>query len=319
MEVQSIGIVAKPSEPKAIELAKRLIDWLQTKSMDFVVDDQIVSDPALSPEANTWTSPLPSLPRSEFTSRCNPIVVLGGDGTFISVARHPDETPKTIIGVNMGSLGFLTEISSGEVIPILESVLSGNTPLESRYLLEATIYRDEKKLSSFFAMNDFVITKEALARIFPVKVTIDDCPAAKIRGDGLIVATPGGSTAYSLAAGGSIVHPAVQALLMTPICPHSLTVRPLVLPGDSKLSLVIGKEHGRNDSFFLTVDGQEGMEILAGDTIEITTSNFTYIVARSPGRSYYDILGEKLSWASSGPKNSNLNSSLKSNLKSEES
>ncbi len=308
MEVQSVGIVAKPSEPYAIELAKQLIDWLQAQSISFFVDDQIVDDTALSPENNAWTQALPSLPRSEFTSRCDPIVVLGGDGTFISVARHPDPTPKTVIGVNMGSLGFLTEISKSEVISVLKSVLAGTTPLERRYLLETKIYRNQKQVNSFFAMNDIVVTKEALARIFPVKVTIDDCPAARIRGDGLIVATPGGSTAYSLAAGGSIVHPAVQALLMTPICPHSLTVRPLVLPGDSKLSLVIGKEHGRSDSFFLTVDGQEGMEIHAGDTIEVTTSNFSYAVARSPGRSYYDILGEKLSWASSGPKNNNLNS-----------
>ena len=292
-----VGIVAKPSEQGVLILATKIIVWLEERDIECFVDEEIFSD--LKGEAQGHSK---KLYRSQFTTECDQVIVLGGDGTFISAARHPASTPSTIIGVNMGSLGFLTEIAQDEVFEILESVLAEEAALGERRLLKARVFRKGEKLHTFFAMNDVVVTKETLARIFAIEVEVDKTAAANLRGDGLICATPCGSTAYSLAAGGSIVHPEVDALLLTPICPHSLTSRPLVVPGSSTVRLGISENNDVNEPLYLTVDGQEGMELIPGDLVEVTTSDSAYKVARSESRSYYDVLSEKLNWASGGPR-----------------
>jgi len=291
-----VGIVAKPSEEGVLKLAGKIVSWLEERELECFVGEEIYSE--LPEKAQKYAT---SLFRAEFTSKCNPVIVLGGDGTFISAARHPTEEPCTIIGVNMGSLGFLTEIAQEEVFDILERVLASEATLGERRLLKARVFRGGEELHTFFAMNDVVVTKETLARIFAIEVEVDQTAAANLRGDGLICATPGGSTAYSMAAGGSIVHPDVDALLLTPICPHSLTSRPLVVPGSSTVKLGIGESNDMNEPLYLTVDGQEGMELVPGDLVEVVTSSSAYRVARSESRSYYDVLSEKLNWAAGGP------------------
>ncbi len=288
-----VGIVAKPNQPVANLLTKELIKYLESNKIDYRLDVDIAAELGLPAENNERI-----VERATLTAVANPIVVLGGDGTLISVSRHPVKTPPTIIGVNLGTLGFLTEITIEELFPTLEAVLAGSARLEKRYLLDTTVMRGAETVATFSAVNDAVITKEALARIFGVELLINGEFAALLRGDGVIVATPGGSTAYSLSAGGSIVHPQVEALLVTPICPHSLTTRPLVLPGTSRVTLKIaGTAKLKPGEVFLTIDGQVGMALSEGDIVESTLSTHSVIFAKSPSRGYFDILGAKLKWA----------------------
>jgi NAD+ kinase len=285
-----VGVAAKVSEPRAIALLQKVVQWLDERSIDFMVDEAVKSDAlGLPPERY--------IPRAKLTNECNPIVVLGGDGTLISVSRYPAMHPPTIIGVNMGTLGFLTEVTVDELFPTLAAVLAGKAASEERFLLRAAVERNGAPFREFFAINDIVITKNALARIFALDFAVDGKFASLISGDGVIVSTPLGSTAYSLSAGGSIVHPQVDAILLTPICPHSLTSRPLVLPGNSELSLRLVPQAGEaNEEIFLTIDGQEGMALQANDSVTIHTSDNSVLVARSPSKTYYEVLGSKLKW-----------------------
>lgn len=284
-----VGVVAKP-QPSAKKLAESVLAWIKQRNIDFRLDSEVATALGMTGDF--------VLPRHKFTSECDIVVVLGGDGTMISVCRHASETPATIIGVNVGTLGFLTEITVEELIPTLEATLNGTVKKEARLLLAANVMRDGSSLNRFSAINDIVLTKEALARIFGVQLRVNGENAALIRGDGVVVSTPVGSTAYSMAAGGSIVHPLVGALLVTPICPHSLTSRPLVLPGSSTIELEVdssAKDEERE--VFLTIDGQEGMALIGGDRVIITTSNFRVYFVRSPSRNYFEVLGAKLKWA----------------------
>lgn len=285
-----IGIVAKLNHPKAKPLTKSLISYLTKKKIDFVLDEETSQLAKIDPRK--------ILPRDGLTKVCKIIIVLGGDGTLISACRHPSNLSPTIIGVNLGTLGFLTEITSNEIFKVLELTLSKKIKTERRQLFKIEVTRNKQKLKTYYAINDVVITKEALARIFSVEIRINGEFAANLRGDGVIVATPNGSTAYSLAAGGSIVHPQVDAVLITPICPHSLTSRPLVLPGNSTIELQLSPENKTKiNPVFLTIDGQDGMELNQKDSIEVTCSKYSVNFVKSPVRTYFQILATKLKWA----------------------
>lgn len=286
-----IGIVAKLNHPKSKRLTRDLISFLKRKKINFVLDY----------ETSSLTKGIDCdiLKRSELTSKCNIIIVLGGDGTLISACRHPSKKTPTIIGVNLGTLGFLTEITIEEIFKTLTLTIQKKIRIEKRQLFQIEVYRLNKKIKTYFAINDVVITKEALARIFAVRIKINGEFAADLRGDGVIVATPNGSTAYSLAAGGSIVHPQVDAVLITPICPHSLTSRPLILPGSSTIELQLSPENKTKiNPVYLTIDGQDGMELTPNDSIKVTSSKYSVNFVKSPTRSYFQILGTKLKWAS---------------------
>jgi len=287
-----VGVVAKPHQAVAIELAKKVINWLEEKGVDYRIGDQIQKELEFPADgAKVFVE------REDFTESCDPIVVLGGDGTLISVCRHASKNTPTIIGVNVGTLGFLTEIIAEELIPTLEAVLGGKAALERRVLLGGEVRRPGRDTISYTAVNDIVVTKEALARIFGVELFVNGERAAVYRGDGVIISTPGGSTAYSLAAGGAIVHPQVDAILVTPICPHSLTSRPLVLPGGSKISLRVSPDtKGGGENIFFTIDGQEGMSLSSGGEVSVTTSEYGVMFAKSPSKSYFEVLGTKLKW-----------------------
>jgi NAD+ kinase len=286
-----IGICAKQEHPLAVPLVKKLIQQLAEKRRSFVIEKDLaellgINEPAIGCD------------RQELTARCSTIIVLGGDGTLISVSRHPAFPPPVIVGINLGTLGFLTEITVEEMDEIVAQVLEDRAILERRYLLSASVIREGKILGEYTAINDVVLTKEAIARIFGIEIKINGEFAAHVRGDGLIVSSPSGSTAYSLAAGGSIVHPLVDAILLTPICPHTLTSRPLIIPGSSTVHLKVSYQGStRDDLVYYTVDGQEGMALKDEDEVMITTSQSSVFFVKSPSKNYYQVLGAKLKWA----------------------
>lgn len=289
-----VGIVAKPAHPRAVELTESLLTWLASRAVNVRLDAEIA---ALLPAAAEKDGPgFKVIERSRITAECDPIIVLGGDGTLISVCRHPSPASPVIVGVNLGTLGFLTEIAVDELYPALETVLAGKAALERRNLLQVKVTRAAGGSESFFAFNDIVVNKPELARIFGTEYFVDDKFAAAVHGDGLIIATPAGSTAYSLAAGGSIVHPQVNALLITPICPHSLTNRPLVIPGNSTIRMRLASA-SEDEQVLLTVDGQQGIEIVFGDEISVTTSDRCVQFVKNQQRNYFQILATKLKWA----------------------
>lgn len=284
----TIGIAAKVKHPLAKTLTKKLVNWLVQEGLRYRLDADIAQE-----IEETRAELIAS--RSELPFVATHIVVLGGDGTLISVSRHPADRSPVIIGVNLGTLGFLTEITSDELFPMLKAVLAGEAPLERRFLVKAKLRRKSGQILEYFSINDVVVTKQALARIFGLELHVNGTYATLIRGDGVIVATPGGSTAYSLAAGGSIVHPKVDAILITPICSHSLTSRPLVLPGNSEIVLtVISEMKEEEDQVFLTIDGQEGAPLRTGDEVIITMSKHSVLFAKSLSRNYFEILSSKL-------------------------
>lgn len=298
MQRAKVGIVVKPRNAKAQELAKRLCEYLVQNKISFLVDSEGLS--ALSADLITQEQ---VVARQEIVSRVDYAVILGGDGTLISAARFPAKKPAKIIGVNVGTLGFLTEITAEELLDILEKALEGKVTIEKRPLLEATLFKKNGGKKSYHALNDIVVAKGALARIFGVELKIDNISAASIRGDGVIVSSPSGSTAYSLAAGGSIVHPGVEAMLVTPICPHSLTSRPLIVPASSQIKLQIDpKLAPAGEEVFLTIDGQEGVQIFAEDEIEVRTSAYSVELVTSPSRTYFEMLATKLNWGAGNPK-----------------
>ncbi len=285
-----VGVVAKQSHPDSLRLMELVFSALRQNKVDYLVCADTAAELNLSIPAEQLVK------RELLTQTCSPIVVLGGDGTLISVCRHAAPKPPVILGVNLGTLGFLTEITSEELPEMLEATLNGSAKLEQRTLLDVAVIRNGQEAEHYNALNDVVLTKAALARIYGIDLAVDGDSAALIRGDGCIVATPGGSTAYSLAAGGSIVHPQVDALLITPICPHSLTSRPLVVPGRSEISLTVD-EDASGSNVFLTIDGQEGMPLKSGDQVVITTSENKMFFVKSQSKNYYEILGAKLKWA----------------------
>ena len=290
-----IGIAAKPGNSQSRELAWEFIGWLKEHQLRYKVDHVIAPELGL-----TTMEPDCVVKRQKLMSQCDPVVIFGGDGTLISVCRHVNSHTPVVVGVNVGTLGFLTEASIEEFYPLLESVLDGSAQIVRKQLLEGELQRGGEVIMKFNAINDVVIGKGALGRIYGLDLYINEEAAARFRGDGIIVATPTGSTAYSLAAGGSIVHPRVSAMIVTPICSHFLASRPIVLPGDAKMLIKIAEDPISPETsvkkMFLTIDGQEGKEILVGDEVHVSMSNHSVLLAKSPSKNYFDVLTTKLKW-----------------------
>jgi NAD+ kinase len=231
--------------------------------------------------------------RNEIPERVDLLIVLGGDGTMLAVARIMNEREVPILGVNFGNLGFLTELTLEELFPTLELVFENRHSTDSRMLLEVEVSRAGEVISRHQALNDAVINKGAMARIIDFAVKVDDQLLSQYKADGLIVSTPTGSTAYSLAAGGPIVFPSMEAFVITPICPHTLTNRPIVIPDRSVVRIEIGPV---GESTFLTMDGQVGLALHAHDSVIARKSNRRVILIRPGNKSYFDVLREKLKW-----------------------
>ncbi|MBN2125087.1 MAG: NAD(+)/NADH kinase, partial [Deltaproteobacteria bacterium] len=222
------------------------------------------------------------------------VVVLGGDGTLLGAARRIGRFGAPILGVNLGGLGFLTEVTLNRLYPALERMLRGELEVESRLMLETRILRGEREMSRFLVLNDVVITKGPLARIIDLDAFINDDFLTTFRADGLIIATPTGSTAYNLSAGGPIVYPSMDNFILTPICPFTLTNRPIILPDSVTVMIRMGKES--EEKVQLTFDGQVGFDFIYGDKVVINKSRERIRLVKSPDQTYFEILRAKLMW-----------------------
>ena len=278
-----IGIVVKPDKPEAISVARELIGWLGRKNVGVALDPSVASS----------LNPALACPREKIGLEVDLLVVLGGDGTLLSAARYLDGEKVPILGVNLGGLGFLTEITLEELYPVLERTLDGKVETERRMRLHVAVIRQGEKVGEYTILNDAVISKTVLARIIHLRNSVNGAYVTTYRGDGVIICTPTGSTAYSLAAGGPIVYPSLDSVLITPICPHTLTNRPLLVPDRATVEFILETEES---DVRLTLDGQVGCNLLPYDRICITKARNHVLFIKSPYRDYFEILRTKLKW-----------------------
>jgi len=278
-----VGIVCKEDNPEALSLSSEVIRRLSERGVKCLYEDHVASSCNLAPTGRVW-------------SDSDLLVVIGGDGTILRAIRMslPREVP--ILGVHMGYLGFLTEVTNEEVVQALDELLEGRYTIERRTMLEVTLDRSGTILAHHLVINDMVINKGALARIIHIEVLTDEVFVTSIWGDGLIVATPTGSTAYNLASGGPIVHPDVCALVLTPICPHVLSNRSIVLPDTQEIVIAV-KSGKASDNIYLTLDGLIGHSLVAEDRIRVRRASTGASMVRLGGRrNYFEVLRSKLKW-----------------------
>jgi len=282
-DIKTVGIISKPEVPQAVELVPRLLAWLAERGIRVRCDLETAVYGAC-PEA---------VPRQEVPEGCDLVLVLGGDGTLLSAARaiHQREIP--LLPVNLGGLGFLTAIGIDELFPELDRALCGEHRVGRRRFLRCQVVRKDTVVATYEALNDAVLTKAALARIIDLDTYVDTQLVAAYKADGLIVCTPTGSTAYSLSAGGPIIFPSVPALCITPICPHMLTNRPVIVPATSVVRVL---NRGEDGSVFLTIDGQTGEPLENGDWVVCQSSTAALHLVRPPHMRFFDVLRSKLKW-----------------------
>ncbi len=280
--VKTVGIVAKP-RLEAVERAVELRAWLRSRGRTVYLDDTTSRDVDGRPGAG------PDVLRA-----CDLLVVIGGDGTMIHAAHLLDGASVPVFGIHAGYLGFLTDTATGEPIhALLDAALEGRAPVEERLLFDVSLLRDGQTRLSGRVVNDAVVSKAALARIADIGCWIDGREVAEYRADGLIVATPTGSTAYSLSAGGPILYPTLDAMILAPICPHTLSQRPLVLPATGEVRLRLLSDNGE---MFLTLDGQMGEALAAGDEVLVRPSTRRLKLVRNPRADFFGVLRSKLHW-----------------------
>jgi NAD+ kinase len=283
--MRRVGVFCKPKAPSAPRILGKLIPWLRKKNYQVFLDMDTAS----------IVNETSSHDKKEISQQADLLIVLGGDGTLLGVARvaHPYNTP--ILAVNLGNLGFLAEISIEELYSTLENILAGKFEIERRMLLNACIWRNEKKIKNHNVLNDVVINKGAVARVINLQVLVNGQYMTSYRADGLIIATPTGSTAYSLSAGGPIIHPSMHTLVLSPICPFTLTNRSILIPDQSIIQVRLTAEY---DDVRITLDGQEGYDMCAEDILEIKKTKTSLKLIRGPNKNYYQILRDKLHWGS---------------------
>ena len=284
MGIKKVGITSKPKKAEVREVVPSLIHWFRDRQVEVFVDKET---------AATLDGREKSLTRNEMPGQVDLIVVLGGDGTLLATARALNRKPVPLLAVNLGGLGFLTVITREELFATLELVLAGNLSTERRVQIEAEIVRADEVIASYLALNDAVLNKGAIARVLDFDVWIDNKFVSTYKSDGLIVSTPTGSTAYSLAAGGPVIIPSVAAFIVTPICAHTLTNRPIVLPDSAIIEVAVKSQR---ESVYLTVDGQVGIALRSDDTVRIKRAASHVELIQSPHKTYFEILRQKLKW-----------------------
>ena len=282
MTIQRVGICLKPDQMRAEPLLRSVVKWLGERDIEVLLDEE--SALVLGGEG---------LAREELATIVDLVVAMGGDGTLLSVARATGTRVVPILGINLGTLGFLTEVSVDETIPALEQVIAGEVKAETRMRLEVVVTRGDHEEARFQALNDAVISKTALSRMIELRVYADGEAVTTYHADGLIVSTPTGSTAYSLSAGGPLLLPGSGVVVLTPICPHALTQRPVVFPNSAVIEAHVDT---RGAQVALTVDGQEGLPLMDGDRVLMRRSSHPVSIIGSPFRSRYEILRAKLRW-----------------------
>jgi len=277
-----VGIVCKEDYPEALALSARVVEWMKDNGYNCLTEDHIADFLKVDHTGDIWEN-------------SDLFIAIGGDGTLLRVIRMaaPREIP--ILGIHMGYLGFLTEVTEDEVFEALIALKNGQYIRDERIMFEVTLLRGDDIVISQHILNDVVITKGALARIIDIEVWTDSTFITSYRSDGLIISTPTGSTAYNLAAGGPIVHPHVHAIILNPICPHVLSNRSIVLPDFQEVVMVVksGKTSG---NIFLTLDGQKGYPLKEGDRLRVKRGTLKAIMLRFPQRDYFGILRSKLKW-----------------------
>ena len=280
--MKKIGIICKPGRKEPREILEELLPLLKNKGREVFVDIETAT--ALGIKGFT---------RDEIVSRVEVVLVLGGDGTMLSVSRLVAEKGIPILGINLGSLGFITEVSRDEIFSTINRMLDEGCAIEERLMLSAAVHREGKKLTEYTVLNDVVINKGAVARIIDLETNINGSYVTTFKADGLIISTPTGSTAYSLSAGGPILYPTLESIVVTPICSHTLTNRPIVVPDNSKIEIIIRKMSG---DVFLTLDGQVGFSLMTGDVIEINKAAYKTRLLVPVERDYFRVLRTKLKW-----------------------
>ena len=284
--ISTVGLIAKPRSDRAATLVPELIAWLETRGIAVFLDE----------EAAGYGGRSPGLARDQVAARSELLVVLGGDGTLLSAARASLKRNAgrdlPLFAVNLGGLGFLTAITIEELYPQLERALHGDFRVAQRRMLHVELWRGERRIASHEALNDVVLTKAEIARMIDLEVHVDKHFVCVYKADGLIVATPTGSTAYSLSAGGPIMFPSVAATAITPICPHTLTNRPVIVPDESEIQVIVLD----NSPTYMTIDGQVGEILESEDRIVCRRSEHCISLVRPPDLMFFDVLREKLKW-----------------------
>jgi NAD+ kinase len=281
--IRTIGIISKANAPLGPKIVPGLLAWLRERNIEVRYDKET----AAYAEASDWLS------REELPKGCQFIIVLGGDGTLLSAARAIKDSNIPVLGVNFGSLGFLTAITADELYPELERALQGKHRIGHRAMLDCTLMRGTEKVGSYIALNDIVVSKNPGAQMIELETNVGNHHICTYKADGLIVATPTGSTAYSLSAGGPIVFPQVEALAITPICPHMLTNRPVIVPNNMVIQIISRAGAG---SAHLTVDGQIDVPLESEDRVICKASKNLLRLIRPPRLLYFDVLRQKLKW-----------------------
>ncbi len=281
---KTVAIISKPAKEELKRIAPELVARLTQRGYNVVVD----------PQTAVYLDGHPATERSAFAALAPAfVIVLGGDGTLLAAARAVAKVDAPILGVNLGSLGFLTEVRLDELYSTLDALEAGATVRDARSMLGCRLLRGDKVMGEYVALNDVVITKSAIARMAEVDVAVDDLFVASYKADGVIVSTPTGSTAYSLAAGGPVLEPSVDAFVITPVSPHALTNRPLVVKDSAEISLTVG---GVTEEAYLTVDGQIGVPLLQGDRVVCKKSEHRVQLLRASRRTFFEVLRAKLKW-----------------------
>lgn len=282
--MRRVGIVAKVDRPEAGDVVPRLVKWLAEQGKQVVLEKET---------ADLIAQPGTSVLKADLPAQVDLLIVLGGDGTLLSMARAVAGLGVPILGVNLGGLGFLTATTQEELIPSLEALFRGDMLVEDRMMLAAQVKREGEQLPEYVALNDAVITKSAMSRIITFAVSVEGQYATGYRADGLIISTPTGSTAYCLSAGGPIVHPEMDAVVLTPICAHTLTNRPIVLPASLPIEVTLLGEH---HEVMLTLDGQVGLPLKERDAVRVRQAASRIRLVRDPRRHFLSVLRTKLKW-----------------------
>jgi NAD+ kinase len=281
--IRTVGIISKPGVPSAVDLVRTLVKWLRERGLEVRCDQETAS----------YHGSCAGLPRLDVPEGADLIIVLGGDGTLLSAARAIGRREIPLFPVNLGGLGFLTAISTDELFPELLRALRGEHRVGKRKLLSTDIQRGGETIARYEALNDAVLTKAAIARMIDLDAHVDNQFVCAYKADGLIVSTPTGSTAYSLSAGGPIIFPSVPAICITPICPHMLTNRPVIVPETSVIQVVCKSD---GESVFLTIDGQIGEPLKKDDVVVCRSSAYALHLIRPPRMMFFDVLRAKLKW-----------------------
>jgi NAD+ kinase len=287
--IKRIGIVLKPHQPQALKTICELVVWLAERGITLVGGPDVEHERI---EHQTGC-PVPQVESDELAREVDLMLVLGGDGTMIATARMIGDQEVPVLGINYGGLGYLAEFRIEELYTALESILAGNYRLDRRVMLAVELRRHDDPPKTSRVLNDVVINKSALARIIEIETYFNSQFVNSFRADGLIVSTPTGSTAYNLSAGGPVIFPSMNAVVITPICPFTLSNRPIVVPDDAEIDLLLKTE---NEDVSLTLDGQVGFPLEVADRVRIRKSRTTFNLIQPSNRNYFDVLRDKLRW-----------------------